>query len=179
MTGLVTIALAAALAAVVAYCLVRAVVPALRGSDHHGDVDVWQVTLGVAMIAMLVAPSSGALSTVTLLASAAGVGWALVRLARRATRPAYLRLAVGSAAMVAMVLLPSTAATAATTHGHGGVVATGPGMLVPVLVLLLMAVLAGRMLDAVGTARPLPDRLDAWCDVAMAGAMGYLLVLML
>ena len=41
-----------------------------------------------------------------------------------------------------------------------------------------MVVVAGRMLDAAGRRAPLPDRLDACCDVAMAGAMGYLLVLM-
>ncbi len=55
--------------------------------------------------------------------AAAGLGWGLVRLLRRAGT-AYLRLAVGGGAMVAMVLLPATAANAsaaghATGHGHG------------------------------------------------------------
>jgi hypothetical protein len=50
---------------------------------------------------------------------------------------------------------------------------------VPLLiVLLLMGVVACRMLDAARGGAPLPDRLDACCDIAMAGAMGYLLVLM-
>jgi hypothetical protein len=183
MPGPLTVALAVAVAGVVGYCLARAVRPALRPADHHPDVDAWHVTLGLAMIAMLLTPLSGALATVTVLASAAGLGWALARLLRRAARPAYLRLAAGAAAMAAMVLLPSTATASAPAsaggHGHGGAVAAGAVVLVPLLLLLLMLVVAGRMLDAARRAEPLPESLDACCDVAMAGATGYLLVLML
>ena len=52
--------------------------------------------------------------------AAAGLGWGLVRLLRRAGT-AYLRLAVGGGAMVGMVLLPATAATAAgAAHAPAG-----------------------------------------------------------
>ena len=175
--------LAAALVAVVLYCLARSVVPALRPAGHRRDLDAFHVGMGTAMIAMLVAPPSRTLSVLTVVVASAGIGWGLVRLLRRADA-AYLRLAVGSGAMVGMVLLPATAATAAGTahaagaHGHGGAV-TGPALVVPLLLVALMVVVAGRMLDAARSRATVPARLDACCDVAMAGAMGCMLVLML
>ena len=50
--------------------------------------------------------------------------------------------------------------------------------MVPLLLVALMVVVAGRMLDAARSRATVPARLDACCDVAMAGAMGYMLVLM-
>jgi hypothetical protein len=167
--------LAAFLVVVVLYCLGRAVLPALRASDHARDLDAWQVALGLGMVGMLLAPASGQLSTLILVVSAAGLGWALVRGLRRDRRTAYLPLAVGSGAMVAMVLLPQPATAAATHAGHGG---GGASPLVPLLLVLLMAVLAARMLDAARRTAPLATRLDAGCDVAMTVSMAYLLLLM-
>jgi hypothetical protein len=174
--------LAAALVAVVLYCLARTVVPALRPAGHRRDLDAFHVAMGTAMVAMLVAPPSPRLSILTIVVAAAGLGWGVARLLRRAGT-AYLRLAVGSGAMVGMVLLPATAATAAGAdrvaggHGHGGA-ATGPELLVPLLLVALMVVVAGRMLDAAWSRSTVPARLDACCDVAMAGSMGIMLALM-
>lgn len=168
--------LAAFVVVVVLYCLGRAVVPALRPVDHARDLDAWQVVLGLAMVGMLVAPTSDVLATPILVVSAAGLGWALVRLLRR--HPAYLPLAVGSGAMVAMVLLPAGSATATSGHGGHAVVSAGPTVLVPVVLVLLMAVLATRMLDAARHTAPLTARLDACCDVAMAVSMAYFFLLM-
>ena len=174
--------LAVTLVGVVLFCLARWLLPALRPAGHRHDLDAFHVAMGLAMVAMLLARPSRGLSILTVVVAAAALGWAVARLVRRSGRPAYLRLAAGSGAMLAMVLLPATAATAAAPHagGHGhGSGATGVALVVPLLLVALMVVAAGRMLDAAGSRRALPDRLDACCDVAMASAMGYMLVVML
>ncbi len=122
-------------------------------AGHRRDLDAFHVGMGTAMIAMLVAPPSRALSVADrrgrLPLGSAGA-WSGCFVGADA---AYLRLAVGCGAMVGMVLLPATAATAAGTahaagaHGHGGAV-TGPALVVPLLLVALMVVVAGRMLDA-------------------------------
>ncbi len=120
--------LAVTLVGVVLFCLARWLLPALRPAGHRHDLDAFHVAMGLAMVAMLLARPSRALSILTVVVAAAGLGWAVARLVRRSGRPAYLRLAAGSGAMLAMVLLPATAATAAAPHagGHGhGSGATG------------------------------------------------------
>jgi hypothetical protein len=197
-----TALLAAVLAAVVLYCVARALVPGLRGPGHHRDLDAWHALMGAAMAAMLVAPFPRGLSLLTLAACAAGVGWAVVRVLQRVGRPAYLRLGVGSLAMAAMVLPAATASAADTTvaqhpdhHHHGSAAAANvadpslvndgsavagglPELVVAVLLVMLGVLLLVRMLHATRRASGVPARLDACCDVAMAGAMGYMLLLM-
>ena len=186
--------LAVCMAVVVLYCLARAFTPALRGPGHRRDLDVWHVVMGLGMVAMLLVPFGRALSLVALVLFAAGLGWALLRLAGQATRTAYAVLAVGCLAMVAMVV-PTASATAAEPmdmSGHAGHAghaghhlaaadAGESGIVVPDLLLagVLVALAAVVLVRLVGTARRSgPARLDACCDVAMAGAMAYLLVLM-
>jgi hypothetical protein len=198
-----TALLAAVLVAVVAYCVARALVPRLRGPGHHRDLDAWHALMGVAMVAMLLAPFPRGLSLLTLAVFAVGAGWALVRVLRRVGRAAYLRLAVGSLAMAAMVLPAATASAAAPAtaaqhsghHHHGSAAAADPadpssvndasavvGGLPDLVVVLLLALLGGlvvlRVVDAARRSPGLPARLDACCDVAMAGSMGSMLLLM-
>jgi hypothetical protein len=149
-----------------------------------------------AMAAMLLLSSTRALAMVGLVAFAVGVAWALVRLAARVSRAAYLRLGVACAAM-AVMLLPTATATAAardaadaghTGHAHGAHVSStaGPGTpgIEPPLVLLvglllaLGAVVVVRVVGLVGARSTLPTRLDACCEALMAAVMGYMLVTM-
>lgn len=204
--------LAASMVVVVLYCLTRAFVPSLHCAHHRRDVDAWHVAMAGVMAAMLLVPSGRAFSVLALGVFVAGLGWALSHGVRRTTRAAYLRLAVGCAAMTVM-LLPAATASAATTASAnaptmpggmhhmdhmdhmdqampamahaGGDGATGSSGLVPptILLALLLAalgvVLVVRLLGSARRAGPLAVRLDAGCDVAMAAAMGYMLVLMI
>lgn len=187
--------LAACVAVVVLYCFARAFTPALRGPEHRLDLDAWHVVMGVGMVAMLLTSFGRALSVVSLVLFAVGLGWALLRLAGRATRTSYAVLAVGCLAMVAMVV-PTATATAAQPIDEPmdmsmdmsmdmpmdmGTHTGNTGIVVPDLVLagLLVALAVVVVVRLVGTARRSgPARLDACCDVAMAGAMAYLLVVM-
>ncbi|GAW47737.1 MULTISPECIES: DUF5134 domain-containing protein [unclassified Nocardioides] len=189
--------LAACVAVVVLYCFARAFTPALRGPEHRLDLDAWHVLMGVGMVAMLLAPFGRALSVASLVVFAVGLAWSLLRLAGRATRTSYAVLAVGCLAMVAMVVPTATATAAAPMdmstgsgmdmgagHHHvsmGAADAAGTGIVVPDLVLaaLLVALAVVVAVRLVTTARSTgPARLDACCDIAMAGAMAYLLVVM-
>jgi hypothetical protein len=194
--------LAACVAVVVLYCFARAVTPALRGPEHRLDLDAWHVLMGLGMVAMLLAPFGHALSVASLVVFAVGLAWSLLRLAGRATRTSYAVLAVGCLAMVAMVV-PTATATAdppmdqpmdmsmgmsmGMDMGAGHHLSTGAAdaastvIVVPDLVLagLLVALAVVVVVRLVTTARRRgPARLDACCDIAMAGAMAYLLVVM-
>lgn len=181
--------LAAATLAVVLYCLGRA----LRGSPHHRDVDLWHVLMGSSMVAMLLVPLPRALATVVLALSALGLAWSTVRLLRRTGLGPHGRLAVGWLAMLAMVLPvagPAAAAEAATGsgmsgmgHGHGAA-AAAPAWAVPDLLvaalLVALAVVAALRAVALRAAPPRsPGRWEACCDVVMAAAMGYMLLMLL
>lgn len=198
--------LAAVMAAVTLYCLARALLPAVRAPDHGRDLDGWHAVMAAAMVAMLLLTWTRATSVVALVVFVAGLGWATSHAVRRAGRAAYLRLALGCAAMAAMLLPAATASAAPVadagtqpTAGMAGM-ADMPGMdhaahthatstadagLVPptvVLGALLVALgllLVVRLLGSLRAATPVIARLDACCDVAMAAAMGYMLVLML
>jgi hypothetical protein len=195
MTGV----LAACVVVVVLYCFARAVTPALRGPEHRLDLDAWHVLMGLGMVAMLLAPFGHALSVASLVVFAGGLAWSLLRLAGRATRTSYAVLAVGCLAMVAMVVPTATATADPLTDqpmdmstgmdmgaGHhlstGAADAASTGIVVPDLVLagLLVALAVVVVVRLVTTARRTgPARLDACCDIAMAGAMAYLLIVML
>lgn len=188
--------LAASMVVVVLYCLARPFVPVLAAVPHHHALDLWHVLMGSAMAAMLLVPYSRALSIVALGVFGAGLGWSLVRLAGPVARAAYVRLAVGCAAMAAM-LLPAATAAAATpasaSHAMAGGDAMGamagmgsgapglapPGALVVALLVALGVILAVRLVRVLRPAAAAATRLDACCDVAMSAAMGYLLLLML
>jgi hypothetical protein len=192
--------LAACVAVVVLYCFARAFTPALRGPEHRLDLDAWHVLMGVGMVAMLLAPFGRGLSVASLVVFVVGLAWALLRLAARATRTSYAVLAVGCLAMVAMVVPTATAtATAAAPAdqpmdmdmsmdmgaGHHmsmpAVDGDSTGIVVPdpVIAGLLVALAVVVVVRLVSTARRTgPARLDACCDIAMAGAMAYLLVVM-
>jgi hypothetical protein len=198
--------LAASMVVVVLYCLTRAFVPSFRCAHHRRDVDAWHVAMAGVMAAMLLVPSGRAFSVLALCVFVAGLGWALSHGFRRTTRAAYLRLAVGCAAMTVMLLPAATASAASTASANapttpggihhmdqampamaqaGGDGATGSSGLVPPTILLelllaaLGVVLVVRLLGSARRAGPLSVRRDAGCDVAMAAAMGYMLVLMI
>ena len=111
-----------------------------------------------------------------------------MRVAAPGARAAYLRLGVGCAAMAAM-LLPSATATAAAPpmdhqhHDHlaavGVAAMTPPPALLLVLLVGVGAILLVRLVGSLRRSTPLPGRLAACCDVAMAAAMGTMLVAML
>ncbi len=194
--------LAAALVIVVLYCLARAFLPALRDTGHRRDLDAWHVAMGVAMVGMLLVPFPRSLSVLALPVFAAGLVWSLVQVSRRVSRPAYGRLAVGCVAMTAM-LVPAASAVAAPPAGSGGgAPGTSPGMshdmspgmsmpaghslaglpagLVPVVLVAVLGAVALVGLVALVTVLrrgPASVRRDASCDVAMAAAMGYMLLL--
>jgi hypothetical protein len=193
--------LAASMVVVVLYCPARAFVPALRAPEHRGDLDLWHVLMGSAMAAMFLVPLTTGFSVVALAVFTVGVGYALLQTLLRIPRPAYLRLAVGCGAMSAM-LLPQAAATAAPagmdmagmdmagmdmggTHGDPVAVApvgstvTVPTLVVAVLLAAIGVLLVVGLVHSVRRSRPAGERLDALCEVAMACAMGYMLLMMI
>lgn len=183
--------LAAAMVLVVVYCLARALVPALHDPEHGRDLDLWHGVMGAAMAAMLLVTWSRAASWLAIVLFAVGLTWAAVRLTAPLTRGAYLRLAVGCAAMMVMVV-PTTTAGAAEAHaadhavlpGHAGghVMSAGTTSLLPLATVVLGLLAALGVILVVRLARSLrrggsgAGRLAACCDVAMAAAMGYMLV---
>jgi hypothetical protein len=78
--------------------------------------------------------------------------------------------------MGAMHALQSPGADAAAATGS--TTAVLPAALVAGLVVLVGLVLLVRLVGAVRATEGRNARLDACCDVAMAGAMGYMLLLM-
>lgn len=180
-----TLVLAAALLPVLAYCLVRSLTPArARGDSHRRDVDVWHVLMGLAMVAGLAGLSPGAAAAV-LATSALGIGWGVLSVGRPVTGgAAYARLAVGAAAMAVMSIplaLPAQAATAhpaAAMPGMSGMGSSDPGISISLVGVLLLALLvAGTSAAVVAIRRPMSTvrRLDACCDLVMAGVMAVML----
>jgi hypothetical protein len=189
--------LGVSMVAVVLYCLARAFVPALRPDRHRRDLDAWHLVMAAAMAVMLLAGHGRAFAVVGLLVFAAGLAWSGLRAVRRTGRAAYVRLGIGCAAMLAMLvpaatLAPASAATAATGatgHDHGmhhdhaataSASGAGPLGLPSPLVVLLLALVAvlvlARLLHVVRRGVPAAGRLDAGCEVLMGVAMTVMLV---
>lgn len=190
--------LAALMAAVALYCLARLSVPALRARGERRDLDAWHGVMAAAMAVMLLVPPTRLPSVVGLGVFVVGVGWAAARGVRRANRRAYLGVGVGCAVMVAMLSPPATA-TAATravgldalcgpvrgTHSppavatvaveHSGI--APPTFIVAGLLLALGALLVLRLPGLLRRDAGVRARLEACCDLAMAGAMAYMLMM--
>lgn len=195
--------LAAVMAVVTLYCLARALLPDRRPTDHGRDLDGWHAVMAGVMAAMLLVTWTRAPSVVALVVFVAGLGWATSHAVRRAGRAAYLRLGVGCAAMAAMLLPVATASAASaadagtpsmpgmagmagmdhSAHTHAAAPADAglvpPTMVLGALLVALGLLLVVRLVGSLRAATPVTARLDACCDVAMAAAMGYMLVLML
>jgi hypothetical protein len=183
---------------VVLFCLTRSLVPSLRPPGHRLGLDAWHVVMGTAMTAMLLTPLSRTSSVVALALFVGGLGASTFQaVTRPGARAAYLRVGVGCVAMVAM-LMPAATAAAAPVAGHAGMhtvhagahhmSASGassesaglvpPTVLVAALAALLAVLLVARLFGVVRPGAGVRGRLDACCDVAMAAAMGYMLLLM-
>jgi type IV secretory pathway VirB2 component (pilin) len=187
----------AALLPVVVYCSVRALAPArgesVDGSDgggvaHRRHTDLWHVLMGAAMIAMLLGDLARPLAIAAVVVCAAGLCWGVLSLDRRTEAGGHLRFMVGAAAMAVMTL--PVAAPAMAADGSGGSDAMsgmssmsgiGPSPVPLVLVLLvgLLAVAVTRVPAVVRRSRGAVARLDAGCDVVMAGAMAAMLLALL
>jgi hypothetical protein len=176
----VALVLAVVLLPVVLYCLVRSLTAHRSADDaHHRAVDVWHVVLGLAMLAALIGLSQDA-AVVVLLLAGAGVVWGVVSVEREVGAGAYARLAVGGAAMAVMTLPLATPAEAATPGRHdAGMTAMagdlGPALLVVLLLGLGVSVVTAAVVAARRTA-PALRRLDACCDLLMAGVMAVMLL---
>ncbi len=177
--------LLAVLLPVVLYCSVRAVAPRLGGAgvEHRRDIDAWHVLMGLAMAAMLVGSLTRPLAVAALVVCAVGLCWGVLSVERRSGGAAHLRLVVGAAAMAVMTLpLAAPAmASAGETGGMDGLTMAGPSPLPLVLVLLagLVGVAAVRLPAVVRRPPGAVARLDAGCDVVMAGAMAAMLLALL
>jgi hypothetical protein len=172
------------LAPVVAYCLQRALAPRLGGADagHRRDLDAWHVLMGSAMTAMLLGVLSRSLAVAALVVCAVALCWGVLSVERRRGGAAHVRLVVGAAAMAVMTLplaAPATAAGGEAGSSMPGMSAPSPVALVAVLVLGLLAVAAVRVPVVVRRTPGAVARLDALCDVVMAGAMAAMLVALL
>jgi hypothetical protein len=175
----------AALLPVLVYCVVRALTPArARGDHHHRDLDLWHLLLGLAMLAGLAGLSPVAALGV-LAVSALGVGWGIRSLERPVGGGSYARLAVGAAAMAVMSVPVATPVQAAPAHpghavGMAGMGGSGSAAWLPVVgvVLLVALAAAGASAAVVAGRRPasVVHRLDACCDLVMAGVMAVMLV---
>ena len=179
--------LAVVLLPVVLYCSLRAVAPRAGGvsGEHRRDIDVWHVLMGTAMTAMLLGLLTRPLALAALAACAAALCWGVLTVERREGSAAHARLVVGAGAMAVMTLPLAAPAMASTTHGTSGEMAgmsmSGPSALPLVLVLVvgLLMVAALRLPVVVRRSHGAVDRLDAGCDVVMAGAMAAMLVVLL
>lgn len=174
--------LEAALVPVVLYCLARALVPGRFGPVHHRrDVDVWHVLLGLAMLAMLVGGLPAAVAWAVRALAVVALVWGVLSVERELGGASYVRLAVGGAAMALMSLPLATPAQASPARPMPGMPAVSHGAgwsWSPVAGVLLAALLvAGVTAAATVTHRPagVVRRLDAACDVVMAGVMAALL----
>jgi hypothetical protein len=200
----VSVVLAAVMAAVTLYCLLRLVLPRLGDPLHRPDIDVGHVLMGAAMGAMLLWPVRRAPALVALGLFGLGAGWCCYRLLRRTSRGLYARLGLGCVAMVAM-LIPSASATTdpaqASSQGASeamGGMADMPAMPSPTdpaamgmdmvtmpgwaaaLLVSVMGVVAMVGLHAARTAgAPVSLRLQACCETAMALAMAYMALTMM
>ncbi len=192
--------LAASMVVVMLLGLAQVVVPALHDPHHRRDLEMWHVVMGGAMAAMLVVALARGIAAFLVAVFLVGLCWSARRVATPGARAAYLRLGVGCAAMAAMLLPTATASAAtsaqappaghslhSTTHSTMHMTMAPPGstaVVVPAVVVALLVAACGvivlaRLAGTVGAGRPLARRMSASCDVAMAGAMGYMLVAML
>jgi hypothetical protein len=177
--------LLAVLLPVVVYCSVRAVAPRLGGAgvEHRRDIDIWHVLMGLAMAAMLVGSLTRPLAVAALVVCAAGLCWGVLSVERRSGGAAHLRLVVGAAAMAVMTLPLAAPAMASGDEPErmAGMTMAGPSPLPLVLVLLagLVGVAAVRLPAVVRRPPGAVARLDAGCDVVMAGAMAAMLLVLL
>jgi hypothetical protein len=190
--------LVAVLLPVVAYCSLRAVAPRWRGSarsEHRRGTDVWHVVMGLAMIAMVLGTLGRALAILALAVCAAGLCWGVLSVERRTGGAARFRLMVGAGAMAVMTLPLAAPAVAAGGSGSGS---TGTGAMnamagmnemagmsgipVPLVLALLVGLLVVAATRLPSVVRRSPGgtvtRLDAGCDVVMAGAMAVMLVVL-
>ena len=182
------LALAVLLLPVVVYCSVRAVAPRLGGAraEHRRDTDTWHVLMGLAMGAMLLGVLTRPLAVAALAVCAAGLCWGVLSVDRRTGGAAHVRLVVGAGAMAVMTL-PLAAPAMAAGSGAGGMsgmygtTMAGPSALPLALVLLagLVGVAAVRLPAVVRRSPGAVTRLDAGCDVVMAGAMAAMLLSLL
>jgi len=180
----VPLVLAVLLLPVVVYCSVRAVAPRLGGvsTEHRRDIDTWHALMGLAMVAMLLGDLARPLAVAALVVCAAGLCWGVLSVDRRTGGAAHLRLVVGAGAMAVMTLPVAAPAMAA---GHdapmAGMTMAGPSALPLALVLLagLVGVAAVRLPAVVRRSPGTVARLDAGCDVVMAGAMAAMLLVLL
>jgi hypothetical protein len=176
--------LLAVLLPVVVYCSVRAVAPRLGGTsvEHRRDIDVWHVLMGTAMAAMAVGALTRPLAVGVLAVCAVGLCWGVLAVERRAGGAAHVRLVVGAGAMAVMTLPLAAPVMASAGPGSSGAMAgmsmAGPSPLPLVVVLLggLLMVAAVRLPVVVRRSPGAVPRLDAGCDVVMAGAMAAMLV---
>lgn len=178
------LALAVLLLPVVVYCSVRAVAPRLGGAsaEHRRDIDAWHVLMGLAMVAMLVGALTRPLATAAVVVCAVGLCWGVLSVDRRTGGAAHLRLVVGAGAMAVMTLpLAAPAMAAGGDRPMAGMSMAGASALPLVLVLLagLLGVAAVRLPAVVRRSSEAVARLDAGCDVVMAGAMAAMLLLLL
>jgi hypothetical protein len=181
------VVLAALVSLVVAYCLTRVALPGRWGSAdrHRRDIDAWHVVMGVAMICMLLGRLSRPLAAVALMLAAIAVCWGALSTERRAASTAHVRLLVGATAMAVMTLplaVPAEAAGSATAPGGMSGMSLGgtpSGLLVLLLVAALGVVLTARLPTVVRPGSGAVSRLDACCDVVMAGAMAVMLAALL
>ena len=179
--------LAVLLLPVVVYCSVRAVAPGLGGTsaEHRRDIDVWHVLMGTAMAAMLIGALTRPLAVAALTVCATGLCWGVLAVERRSGGAAHVRLVVGAGAMAVMTLPLAAPAMASGGHGSGGDMAdmslAGPSPLPLVVVLLVGLLMVGavRLPVVVRRSHAAVPRLDAACDVVMAGAMAAMLVAVL
>jgi hypothetical protein len=180
----VPLLLTALLAPVVVYCTLRALAPRLGGpsAEHRRDLDTWHVLMGSAMTAMLLGVLSRPLALVTLAVCAIGLSRGVLLVERRSGGAAHARLVVGAAAMAVMTL-PLAAPAMAAGDDPGppmpGMAAPSPLALVAVLLLGLAVVAAVRLPAVVRRTPGAVARLDAACDVVMAGAMAAMLFALL
>jgi Domain of unknown function (DUF5134) len=179
--------LAALLVPVVVYCLARAVAPRRWGSGdgHRRDVDAWHVLMAATMVAMLAGALTRPLAVASLAVATAGLCWGVLAVERRSGSSAHVRLVVGAAAMAVMTLPLAAPAEAAAPSRHvPGVAAmsmTGASTL-PLVVVLLGALVTVAALRVPAVVRRSPGpvvRLDATCDLVMAGAMAAMLATLL
>ncbi len=182
------IVLATLLVLVALYCLVRAVAPRLGGgrAEHRRDVDAWHVVMASVMAAMLLGDLSRPAALAALGVAVAAACWGVLGMERRSGRAAQVRLVVGAAAMAVMTLPlagPAEADSARHTAPMAGM-SSGSSRMPPVLLLI---VLLGA-LTLVGVTRvptlarrstEVVPRVDAGCDVVMAGAMAVMLAALL
>lgn len=186
MPDLLPVSLAALVVPVVGYCLARAAAPGRwRADQHRRDIDAWHVVMGAAMVGMLLGQLSRPLATVALgLAGVAGC-WAVLATGRRTGSDAHVRLLVGATAMAVMTLplaAPADAAGAgvAPSGMSGSAMAGTPSELLGVLLVVALGLAAAaRLPGVVRSSAGTVNRLDACCDVVMAGVMAAMLATLL